>query len=84
MWVRFREQFITFQEPAQATPTRVVDDQQIAAPQQVRQVEKHAVRRRASGHVERPGSAALGGRMLRDQRFGQREIEIIEGGLYTP
>ncbi len=57
----------------------VVEDQQVAGIQQGRQVAKDAVGRRGKRAVKQARGAAFRGRVLGNEFFGKREVEIAEG-----
>ena len=56
----------------------VVDDEQIAGAEERWKIGELPVRHLAAGAVQHkePAAAALGGRLLRDEIVGQREIEV--------
>ena len=64
--------------PVQASldHARVVEHQQVARLQQRGQVAEDAARWRGLGTVEQARGAALGGRVLGDQVFGEFEVEV--------
>ena len=65
-------------EQARLDDARVVDDEQVAGPQEAGQVAEHAIGADIAAAIEQARAAALGGRVLRDQFGRQREVEVAQ------
>jgi len=66
-------------EQARLDDAGVVENQQVAGGDQLRQVGKAPVVQRVAVDVQQSAGRALGGRVLGDQFGREREIEIVKG-----
>ena len=64
-------------EEARLDDARVVEDEQVAGPQQRRQFGKLPVGELFTADVQQPAAAAFGGRVLGDQFGREGKVEVV-------